>query len=283
MITKEMFTKDFSIKLLGADPNWIYNSEEANQQALLISTRRSTRHSSKWKIGDEEFDVERGNVIIAPPGLAKTGTGNHTFVELIIPKEIYYLAFNLSGIAEDQLPFMISQEGNEFFFDFHLTNMMGDYTERVPGWQLRIVSYIIDLLNKSFLIRIAGQHLVVPTIDLSSKSIVERIQDLVNFISNNINYHFNIAQFPVLCFMTSATFYRTFERIVGMTPRQLITGLRIDKAKLLLSKTQKSITDIAFVCGFSSSQKFSNIFSKNVGMNPREYRNKYGKNKVDGK
>ncbi|MEN8118188.1 MAG: AraC family transcriptional regulator [Bacteroidota bacterium] len=58
----------------------------------------------------------------------------------------------------------------------------------------------------------------------------------------------------------------------GYTPANYLIYLRIEKAKELLQTTNKKLTDIAFDCGFYSSQHFSSTFSKWIGISPRLFR-----------
>lgn len=48
--------------------------------------------------------------------------------------------------------------------------------------------------------------------------------------------------------------------------------LRIYNACKLLCKTNESITNIAFMCGYSTVRNFNNKFSKYTGQSPRDYR-----------
>lgn len=48
--------------------------------------------------------------------------------------------------------------------------------------------------------------------------------------------------------------------------------LRTERAKTLLRETGIKVIDIAFECGFSSSQYFANTFRHATGMTPSEYR-----------
>lgn len=63
-----------------------------------------------------------------------------------------------------------------------------------------------------------------------------------------------------------------FCKATGKTVREYLTHLRLEDAKLLLTNSELSITEIAFSVGYSDSNYFSNIFNKKIGMSPREYR-----------
>jgi transcriptional regulator GlxA family with amidase domain len=47
---------------------------------------------------------------------------------------------------------------------------------------------------------------------------------------------------------------------------------RIQRAKNLLGSSQRTMSEIALACGFSSSQHFATAFRKQVGTTPGAYR-----------
>ncbi|MBI9059867.1 helix-turn-helix transcriptional regulator [Labilibaculum sp. DW002] len=64
-----------------------------------------------------------------------------------------------------------------------------------------------------------------------------------------------------------------FKQITNQTPMQYLNRIRLEMAKqILISKPDKSIADISFSCGFSSSQYFATSFKKHLQTTPNEYR-----------
>ena len=63
-----------------------------------------------------------------------------------------------------------------------------------------------------------------------------------------------------------------FIREMGLGFNEYVTALRTEKAKQLLTKTNKKINQIAAECGFRSASYFIVVFRKQVGMAPGEYR-----------
>ncbi len=46
----------------------------------------------------------------------------------------------------------------------------------------------------------------------------------------------------------------------------------MNKAKLLLVQTHKSITEIAFEVGYANNASFTNIFTDKIGCSPKTFR-----------
>ena len=72
--------------------------------------------------------------------------------------------------------------------------------------------------------------------------------------------------------------YSLFTREVGMAPNDYRQRVRIKRCCERLTKTANSITSIGIDSGFHSSQYFSRVFKKYVGVTPTEYRQLFGRN-----
>ncbi len=64
---------------------------------------------------------------------------------------------------------------------------------------------------------------------------------------------------------------------------EYIRKLRIEKAMQLLDASQHSLSEIAYLTGFSDQSHFTRIFKKFTGQNPSDYRKKVAKGKADTK
>jgi AraC-like DNA-binding protein len=58
----------------------------------------------------------------------------------------------------------------------------------------------------------------------------------------------------------------------GIKLEQYVIGKRVEKVQELLKHTHLSLTDIAFMLGYSSVHHLSNQFKKITGMSPSQYR-----------
>lgn len=71
-----------------------------------------------------------------------------------------------------------------------------------------------------------------------------------------------------------STVSHVFKANSGMSISDYINRLRMEDAKALLLHTHLSVTQIAAMTGFSDASYFSNLFKKQVGLSPLQFRKK---------
>ncbi|MGB5076016.1 MAG: helix-turn-helix domain-containing protein [Sphingorhabdus sp.] len=76
--------------------------------------------------------------------------------------------------------------------------------------------------------------------------------------------------------MSSRNFSRRFKEATGATPLSYLQNIRIAKAKRLLENTQMGIQNIAEAIGYADMIFFRNLFKRNTGMSPTDYRKRFG-------
>jgi len=72
--------------------------------------------------------------------------------------------------------------------------------------------------------------------------------------------------------VTRAHLGRLCRAAFGCSPQELLRGLRLDRAALLLARTDLRIATIAERCGFACPYHFSRSFRARAGCAPRAYR-----------
>lgn len=63
-----------------------------------------------------------------------------------------------------------------------------------------------------------------------------------------------------------------FKRKYGMGIVQLLTGIRIRRARTLLAETELPVQDVAESCGYADAAYFAKVFLKQEGCTPASYR-----------
>ncbi len=93
------------------------------------------------------------------------------------------------------------------------------------------------------------------------------------FLNDNIgNQQFMVEDLARHLNMSRTSYYNRMKRLTGLSPVDFIKQMRIKKALKLMGDSQLSITDIAYLVGFSDSKYFSKCFKAEMGVTPSQYR-----------
>ncbi|WP_129649480.1 GlxA family transcriptional regulator [Peristeroidobacter agariperforans] len=76
--------------------------------------------------------------------------------------------------------------------------------------------------------------------------------------------------------VSERTLSRRFHAVLGMSPLTYIQSLRISRARTLLEETSSPLDAIVEQCGYEDISSFRKLFTRHVGMTPREYRSRFG-------
>ena len=129
-------------------------------------------------------------------------------------------------------------------------------------------------LREEIRIRLHREVLMTP-----AKVVLESSSDklLVNVIAQ-IEAHISDENYDVnsLCKdvgISRMHLYRKLKGLVGQTPGDLIRDFRIKRAADLLQQRKFTVSEIAYMVGFSDLKNFRQVFRKKYGMSPSEYAN----------
>ncbi len=89
---------------------------------------------------------------------------------------------------------------------------------------------------------------------------------------------FNLTKMSELMFITERQLQRKIKAIVNLTPIELLREYRLKKASESL-KNGYQISITSDTCGFGSVSYFSQVFKKHFGLTPKQYQNRFTKNK----
>lgn len=100
----------------------------------------------------------------------------------------------------------------------------------------------------------------------------------LKYIRENLDKPIELAELSRQSGLEASYLCRIFKKRYGVTPRQYINDLRINKAKELMMNSGFNITQIAEQLGFSSVHYFSKHFKEKEKISPLDYRNKVHNN-----
>ncbi len=100
-----------------------------------------------------------------------------------------------------------------------------------------------------------------------------RINNVLAFINANLDAELTVQQLAEVAHFSPFHFQRIYKSLQSETPYDTILRLRLEKSTFLLKHySQKTITDVAFECGFASVENFSRQFKKRFGHSPSAYK-----------
>ena len=102
---------------------------------------------------------------------------------------------------------------------------------------------------------------------------ISRVNRVIDYIETNIDIDLSLENLAKVANFSRFHFHRIFRAMVGETLNQFIQRIRLEKAaSQLIINPKKSITEIAFDCGFSGSASFARAFKETFQMSASEWR-----------
>ena len=111
----------------------------------------------------------------------------------------------------------------------------------------------------------------------------QRINRVVARIDANYQRRLSLQEIAAAEFVSEAWLSRLFRKEVGVSFMQYITGLRLRKAAEQLTATRRSVQQIAQQHGFASSRVMSDLFKREHGLTPRQFRQQHPQTAVESR
>lgn len=96
--------------------------------------------------------------------------------------------------------------------------------------------------------------------------------EILHYIDDNYGNDLTLPGLTKKFGLSESGLSKKIKAFTNMTFKEYLTKTRIEAAKSLLISSEKSITEIAVLCGYNSSNFFGDVFKKNMGMSPSSYK-----------
>ncbi|SRR5579883_1558090 len=104
--------------------------------------------------------------------------------------------------------------------------------------------------------------------DLSRPAVQRAIEYIESYLSEDLSLH----ELAKIVHLSPYHFARLFKEATGLPPHRYIISRRVERAKLLLTTTNQSLTFIAHEVGFASESHLAMHFKRLTGLLPKHYR-----------
>lgn len=107
------------------------------------------------------------------------------------------------------------------------------------------------------------------------------LQRACAFIDSHLALPLKISEIALQSYVSAPKLKRLFQSELNISVMQYVLKRRIDEAKSFLAQTDINIEDVGVHCGYHHRTHFSRIFTRAVGMAPREYRKQFRTQKTN--
>ncbi|MDD6483622.1 MAG: AraC family transcriptional regulator [Clostridiales bacterium] len=246
----------------------IYNSKAVIKNKTVTKNRKTTMFEIELPIekggisyiNSEKADIDETLIICAKPGQTR-----HTH----LPFKCYYIHMILKeGILYDILinaPDFIKVSDPKEYYD--IFKELCRYFGTAPqNDKIMLNSLVLKLVYKLY--EAAKKQTYQYKAKKNNDIIIEKA---LSFIKANLTENITLEKVANHVSFSPVYFHNCFKSATGKTLHEYVEEQRITKAADLLVTTDKTLAEIAYLCGFSSQSYFSYSFKRKMQMTPREY------------
>ena len=212
-------------------------------------------------VDGRDYPIRARNVIIGKPGQMR-----HT----VLPFKCLYLHLvaedeSLSALL-DALPDVYTP-ADPAAIENSLRSLIAAYTAPDTDGGMQVAAELCAHLSR--LIRDARLTSGVVRERENHAQIIERA---IAFMDAGDYQNLTLSQIADHVHLSRIYFHNLFVAATGRTPHRYLLERRIARARQLLMMTDKPLGEIAIECGFSSQSYFNQVFQKELGCTPKEYK-----------
>ncbi|WP_288876523.1 AraC family transcriptional regulator [uncultured Allobaculum sp.] len=97
------------------------------------------------------------------------------------------------------------------------------------------------------------------------------LNEILVYINNNICSAFTVEDLCIKFSVSRSSLQNLFRTNLHISPKQYISNLKLNHAKLLIQEHNRTISEISDMLGFTSIHYFSRKFKKQYGLSPTDY------------
>lgn len=212
----------------------------------------------------EEFPICKDTLIIINPHVRHTEKSSPD-------KPLIYIAL---GIDNLKFQFDNQQDSGCHTYDFGshreilslLQMMLDEVRQKKPSYEQICHHYFMSVLLKISRITDDQFSLVAP------KDVPMECETVKDYIDTHYSEMITLDTLAEKSHLNKFYLSHIFSKAYGISPINYLLEMRIIHSKELLKNSDYSITQIAHMTGFSSSNYFSQSFKKYTGVTPNRYR-----------
>lgn len=226
---------------------------------------------------EKEYPLHVGDCLYIPSGTLHGGLPNNCCYECLvfnantIIKETHIGKESLQPLLQEQIALSNYYAADSSDICAVIHSMFNEMQQRKEGYQLKVIGLFYEFLGNIFTNH--HYHPVQTQTHMQTKRI-QQYKDILSFIAQNYSEDITLDDLANCVHLNSHYFCRIFRELTHQSPMEYLNAYRIEAACEQLSYTNKSITEIAFDCGYHDAGYFIKVFKKLKGITPTQYLHK---------
>jgi AraC family transcriptional regulator, activator of mtrCDE len=192
-------------------------------------------------------------------------------VKLLAPTFRDHEALDLSGFYGPRFSNIFSSDTFPAISKL-VADLVAEFRSKEQFHNNAIRSMVYLLLIAIQRARTLERHGSVPEDVYKQGKSIKRIRPAIDYLCNNFHKTVGIGQLSRLCCMSETNFRRLFYSAMQAGPLEYLIKLRISMAAVELKNSSRSISEVAFACGFNTLSSFNLSFKSIMKKTPREWR-----------
>lgn len=203
------------------------------------------------------------NCLFLPRLIDETLSDCRRFQELA---DNYLIKFNYRNLSDR--PTGLIYHDHDGHIGRLITRLSKEYNEKQVGHQEMMRCQLIEILIDTM------RRVHRPAGEPEESELVQYITDQ---IEKNFMEKLSLAELARKCCYSLAYVSKRFKEETGTTFQNYLQRVRIRESCRLLANTPKKIAEISGLVGYSDAKFFNQLFKKQMGMTPREFKKLYNK------
>lgn len=137
-------------------------------------------------------------------------------------------------------------------------------------------TYICPKKGQEYLLDLYAQELVYHLYQIKGVNQILTVETknpiniAIQYMKREYKSQINIKQLAYDLHMSESNFSQHFKKVTGVSPKEYLTTIKMEKAKDIILK--ESITDTAYDLGYESISNFISNFRNKYGITPKQYK-----------
>lgn len=222
-------------------------------------------------IENKMFIVQKNTLVVVPPFCVhKTEGGPYRRININVSPNLLNKTENeFLQKATENIAVKISEKYRDI-----ITRLLSEGA-KVQSVNIKNKKDSLLAVLKTILLFLSQQESVSLSLASSAysmKAVSPEVLKIIYYINTHYNQTITLKNLCEIFFMSKVSLCKKFKDVMNCSIMEYVMRIRLNKAKVLLRDTNKSIEEVAFECGFSSANYFGLIFKKEIGLSPLNYK-----------